>query len=224
MVMIGSRWLDNGAGYRKPPTRRAAALMLLVAAVAPFAGPTSPAASSGPASVPTPVWAVRPPVHVARVGLDVATVDGNIFAIGGFDPGRSGVFNSVESRQTDGSGAWSAVAPMPTARANVAVAALGGAVYAVGGFTDELTLDTVEKFDPASGAWSSETRLPAPRGAAGAAALGDPLYVAGGLVTPRSGPGDEEGNAPLFLFYPTKQKRDPGAPVPTPPGGRGAGA
>ena len=210
--MIESICPDGGARRgRSRSWRPGVALMLLVAAAAPFAGPTSPAAATDPA--PTTGWAARPPVQVARVGLDVATVNGNILAIGGFDPNQPGVFSSVEARRVDGSGTWTTVAPMPTARANTAVATLAGTVYAIGGFTDEQTLDVVEKFDPATGSWSAGTKLPAPRGAAGAAALGDLLYVAGGLVT--VGPDDDEITASVLAYSPTKQTWTSVAPMPT---------
>jgi N-acetylneuraminic acid mutarotase len=209
--MIGSIWLNGGARRgRSRSWRPGVALMLLVAAAAPLAGPTNPAAADDPA--PTTGWAARPPVQVARAGLDVATVNGSILAIGGFDPNKPDVFSSVEARPVDGSGTWRTVAPMPTARANAAVAVLGGTVYAVGGFTNDQTLDTVEKFDVATGSWSSGTKLPAPRGAAGAAALGDLLYVAGGSVT--VGP-DDEITASVLVYSPMKQSWTSVAPMPT---------
>jgi hypothetical protein len=89
------------------------------------------AASDG-AVVPTG-WTPRPPLLAARIGLDVATVSGEILAIGGFDPGKPAVLASVEARKATGGAPWRTVAPLPTARANAAAAELGGAVKDSGG-------------------------------------------------------------------------------------------
>lgn len=167
------------------------------------------AASDG-AVLPTG-WTPRPPLQVARIGLDVAKVSGEILAIGGFDPGQPEVFASVEARKITGGSPWRTIAPLPTARANAAAAELGGAVYVAGGFSDDATLDTVERFDPVSGSWSPSTRLPAPRGAAAAAALGGLVYVAGGL-TPVS-PTDDEITDSVVAFNPQTKTWAPVAPM-----------
>jgi kelch-like protein 2/3 len=120
----------------------------------------------------------RPSLQFARAGLDVATVDGRILAIGGFD--EEVVFKSVEARSVSGPGPWRSVADLPTARSNAAAATVGGFVYAVGGFTDEEVLAAVDKYDPKTNRWTPARSLPRPRGAAGAAGLDGLLYVAGG--------------------------------------------
>ncbi len=157
-------------------------------------------------------WTPQPPLQVARVGLDVATVNGTIVAVGGFNPLKPGVFNVAEANRADGDGTWTRVPPMPTARANAAAAELGGLVYVSGGFTDEDTLNVVETFDPAIGSWSTATSLPQPRGAAGAASLGGLLYVAGGLI-----PGQKEDviTNSVVAYNPKKQVWTAVAPMPT---------
>ena len=59
-------------------------------------------------------WTARPPLRQARGGLGVATVDGQILAIGGFD--ELSYFGVVEARRVKGRGVWRDLAPTPTAR------------------------------------------------------------------------------------------------------------
>jgi N-acetylneuraminic acid mutarotase len=158
-------------------------------------------------------WIQQPSIQVPRVGLDVATVNGQILAVGGFDPAKPHVFASVEAHQVTGNLPWRTITPMPTARANAAAAELGGAVYVAGGFTDEETVDVVERYDPATGSWSRSPALPDPRGAAGAASLGGLLYVAGGLI-PVS-PTEDQITASVVAFNPATQQWTKVAPMPT---------
>jgi N-acetylneuraminic acid mutarotase len=193
------------------------ALMPLVALAAPNGGPgrVHPRLelSASTVTAPSTGWSQLPPLQVARAGLDVATVNGDILAIGGFNPVKPGVFNLVEAHRADAAQSWRPLTPMPTGRANAAAAELGGSVYVVGGFDDEQTFDVVEKYDPATGSWSPSPRLPAARGAAAAASLGGLLYVAGGSMT--VGPDDDEITASVVAFNPVKQSWASVAPMPT---------
>jgi N-acetylneuraminic acid mutarotase len=154
------------------------------AAVALTAGPALAAAGGSG-------WAQRPPLTHARPGLDVATVDGTIFAIGGFDPNSSQANNAVafvETRLTAGAGTWHDIAPLPTARSNAQVAVLNGRVYVAGGAAGPSDLDQLDIYDPSTGSWTSGTKLPQTRSAGAAAALNGRIYVAGGAVDGGSSP------------------------------------
>src|SRR5207244_3475605 len=76
------------------------------------------------------------PMAMARVGLAAATVDGKIYAIGGFDS-NSSVKNTEEVHDPACTSPcpipWTAVASMPTARAGLAVIPVDGKIYAIGG-------------------------------------------------------------------------------------------
>jgi len=61
-------------------------------------------------------WVKRPPLTFARAGFGVATAEGRIFAIGGFDPKPVTLVDSVEVRGLEDPGTWQVVAPMLTAR------------------------------------------------------------------------------------------------------------
>lgn len=170
-------------------------------------GPDLAGAEAGSSSQ----WMALPPLRQARAGLDVATVDGRILAIGGF--AQDNAFNVVEARSVRGAGTWRDLAPLPTARANLATAEVGGLVYAVGGFTAVDTLKVVEKFDPRSGRWATGLPLPQPRGGPGAAGLGGLLYVAGGLI-PLTGNNFAITNS-MIVYNPKNNTWRSVAPMPT---------
>src|SRR5215475_11762063 len=132
------------------------ALMSLAAVAVSYGGlsQTHPRVQLAATEVVAPSgWTQRPPLQVPRIGLDVATVAGDIFAIGGFDPAEPDVFSSVEGRSVAANHPWHTVAPMPTARANAAAAELNGSVYVAGGFTNDATDDVVVRYDPLTDWW-----------------------------------------------------------------------
>src|SRR6266702_6461538 len=81
-------------------------------------------------------WTQRAPLNHGRGGLDAATVNRRILAIGGFDPQGPRGNNSVdfvEARLNGGDGTWHDIAPLPVPRSNAQVAVLDGLVYVTGG-------------------------------------------------------------------------------------------
>src|SRR5215218_9103643 len=108
-------------------------------------------------------WTAQPSLGHARAGLAGATVNGEIFAIGGFS--FTELFDVVEARSTGGAGQWRDVTPsMPTPRANVSTAELDGIIYAIGGIGGgDVSLDVVEQYDPAASSWTTGVPLPEPR-------------------------------------------------------------
>ena len=132
--------------------------VMTVLFVTAFAGPaiSAPASAAGSDVAGDEVgrssqWIARPPLRHARGGLGVATVGGQILAIGGFD--EDTLFDVVEARRVSGSGRWRDLAPLPTARTNLATAEVGGLVYAVGGLDGVDNSDVVETFNPTTGRW-----------------------------------------------------------------------
>jgi N-acetylneuraminic acid mutarotase len=156
-------------------------------------------------------WIARPPLRHARGGLGVATVGGQILAIGGFD--EDTIFDVVEARRVSGTGRWRDLAPLPTARANLATAEVGGLVYAVGGIDDVDNSDVVETFNPTTGRWATSVPLPQPRAFAGAAGLGGLLYVAGGEV--KLAPDTYEATNSVLVYDPKQNTWRSVAPMPT---------
>src|SRR5206468_3550529 len=96
-------------------------------------------------------WTTKAPMPTARYGLGVATVDGILYAVGGWN--GSSHLSTVEAYNptTD---TWGTKASMPTARADVGVAVVNGILYAVGGGNSSGVLTTVEAYDPATDTWA----------------------------------------------------------------------
>jgi N-acetylneuraminic acid mutarotase len=122
------------------------------------------------------VWFSMAPMPTARAGLAAATVNGKIYAIGGFN---GGWLNTVEVYDPS-SNTWSTAAPMPTARSSLAAAVVNGEIYAIGGYRSGY-LNTVEVYDPSSNTWSTAPLpMPTARAALAAATANGNIYAIGG--------------------------------------------
>lgn len=76
---------------------------------------------------------------------------------------------------------WTRGAPMSARRHHVAAAALAGKLYVVGGRSDtDLSLSSVERYDPGTGAWESTTPLPLGSGGLGVVSLGGRILAISG--------------------------------------------
>src|SRR5678816_2194085 len=82
----------------------------------------------GPMEKTTVTWIRRSPLNVARGGLTDATVDGTVYAIGGFTSGFGAELDAVEVYDA-ARDRWRRVAPLPTARGCPAAATAHGHVY-----------------------------------------------------------------------------------------------
>jgi hypothetical protein len=102
------------------------------------------------------------------------------FVVGGMED-----MNALSSvgRYDVSSGMWHEAAPMATERVQFGLCKVScGEVYAIGGENlDDVTLATMERYDPGLDTWSAALPLPRPRYAHCACAVGDALYVLGGI-------------------------------------------
>jgi N-acetylneuraminic acid mutarotase len=132
----------------------------------------------------------------------VATADGRICAIGGWD-GTSQTYATVEI-YSPASDTWSTGASMPTSRDDMAAArGTDGRIYVFGGQAGNLgaPLATLEIYDPSSNLWTTGAPLTTARNSPAAAAgtdgriyalggddanLGDPPYASVEAYTPSS--------------------------------------
>lgn len=77
-----------------------------------------------------------------------------VYVIGGYDRVEERFLNTVDCYDTR-DGVWLDVAPMKTARIRHGVATLDGMIYAVGGqCDDDVSVRTVERYDPVSNKWT----------------------------------------------------------------------
>jgi hypothetical protein len=191
------------------------ALALVAAAIPPAtsAPPPEQGISADDEAGSSRRWVPQPPLRHARAGHSVVTVDGKIFAIGGF---RSSTrLDSVEARRVTGHGVWRDMPPLPTARSNHVAAELHGLVYVAGGF--DLTgnlVNVVEVFHPKSGRWTTGVPLPERRAGAGGAVLDGLLYVAGGGV--RLSDGTYPAVSSMIVYDPSTGAWRSAAPMPAP--------
>lgn len=128
----------------------------------------------------TDSWAERTPMPTARGALSVTELDGQLYAIGGYD--RTANNASVEVYDPVRN-VWAARAALPTPRDHLASATVAGKVYAIGGRVNgdyHRNLSVTERYDPAADRWQRVADLPTARSGITAAVVGGKIYVFGG--------------------------------------------
>jgi N-acetylneuraminic acid mutarotase len=114
----------------------------------------------------------------ARAGLAVATLENQVYAIGG--EAAEGVTGVVE-RFDAGAAAWTALAPKPLAVADVGAAAIGGLIYVPGGrLASGAVSDRLEVYDPGQNRWESRAAMPVALSGYALAAFEGQVYLFGG--------------------------------------------
>jgi len=86
--------------------------------------------------------------------------------------------NSVTRK--DGAQWWLTYSDMPTARFGLTCSVVNDSIYAIGGIDGDMSLASVECFDPATDSWSTKTDMPTKRSHLGSAVVDDRIYVIGG--------------------------------------------
>lgn len=128
----------------------------------------------------TDAWTEGAPMPTARGALSVAVLDGQLYAIGGYD----GKANSAAVEAYDPARrVWTSRAPLPTPRDHLAAAAASGKIYAIGGRLNgdyRRNLSVTEAYDPGTDRWSRAADLPTARSGITAAEVGGKIYVFGG--------------------------------------------
>ncbi len=176
-------------------------------------------------------WASHAPLPRELSHVGVASLNGKLYAFGGFtnvvhiDP------QSVSFEYDARHDRWTRLPDMPARLGSVGVAAVDGKLHLIGGRESrrietipglpfELGFGTVRThfvYDPARRTWSTAPQLPAEaRDHAGIAVLGDRIHVIGGRVE------DVDQNLARHDVYDARTRRwTEAAPLPTP---RSAGA
>uniref|UniRef100_H0XLW3 Kelch like family member 35 n=1 Tax=Otolemur garnettii TaxID=30611 RepID=H0XLW3_OTOGA len=129
-------------------------------------------------------WIKVASLHKGRWRHKMAVVQGQLFAVGGFDGLQR--LRSVE-RYDPFSNTWAAAAPLLEAVSSAAVAPCAGRIYVIGGAgqdginTDKLI--KVQCFDPKVDQWSLRSPAPFSQRCLEAVSLEDIIYVVGGLMS-----------------------------------------
>jgi N-acetylneuraminic acid mutarotase len=165
----------------------AVAVAALAAALALW-GRGSPAIAQSPELSGLPEvngWRLAAALLEPRSEQAIAELDGRIYAIGGYPPGR--IPSALVQVYTVAADRWEVGPPLPAPMHHAMAAAAGGRLYVIGGEFDgagtgrpEVYLNTVYELDPRVGAWSPRAPMPTNRSAGGAAVIGGRIYVAGG--------------------------------------------
>jgi len=122
-------------------------------------------------------WSVLAPMLEPRSQTGVAVLDGHLYVVGGVNKNRS-VLRSVEKYSFE-SNKWSYAGMLKVGRASPAVAAAAGSLYVIGGYeTDDInffkaqiTISSVEQYDPIRNVWDEAPSLPDSRSEAAAVVL-----------------------------------------------------
>jgi N-acetylneuraminic acid mutarotase len=130
-------------------------------------------------------WSMGTAMPLPRSEHAIAELDGKIWVLGGYPPGRL-PSNLVQIYDTK-TGRWSLGPQLPQPIHHTHVAAVGGKIYVLGGEVDGASTGRPEKFvsevwmhDPAVGGWTKRAPMPTARGGGGKAVIDGKIYVAGG--------------------------------------------
>ena len=130
-------------------------------------------------------WSMGAAMPLPRSEHAVAEVNGKIWVLGGYPPGRLPsnlvqIYDPATSR-------WSLGPQLPQPIHHTHVAAVGGKIYLLGGEIEGASTGRPEKFvsnvwmhDPAVGGWVARSPMPTARGGGGKAVIDGKIYVAGG--------------------------------------------
>ncbi|XP_007979289.1 kelch-like protein 17 isoform X3 [Chlorocebus sabaeus] len=125
----------------------------------------------------TGTWTSVAAMSTRRRYVRVATLDGNLYAVGGYD--SSSHLATVEKYEPQVN-AWSSVASMLSRRSSAGVAVLEGALYVAGGNDGTSCLNSVERYSPKAGAWESVAPMNIRRSTHDLVAMDGWLYAVGG--------------------------------------------
>ncbi|MFJ6166095.1 S8 family serine peptidase [Micromonospora orduensis] len=156
-------------------------------------------------------WAGIPDLPAAVFDNAAANLDGDIYSVGG--GGGSGLERSAW-RYDPTVGVWSALPDLPTARSKPVAAAVGGKLYVLGGWgADDVTVPSVDVYDPNAGTWTTVAGAtnPFPAAAAGQAVAGGRIYLVGGCLDSDCAVSDR-----LVVFDPATGAFSTGAAYPHP--------
>src|SRR5882724_2818063 len=137
-------------------------------------------------------WTLKQHMPTPRYNLQVAAVNGKIYAIGGSGGSGEDCQNAncrtVEEYDPQHN-TWTTRAPMPTTHgpSGAARGVVNGIIYVAGGSADNRQLSTVEAYDPVTNTWSTIPPMPTARDAPGGAALNGIFYAIGGILSGGAG-------------------------------------
>ncbi|HEY0139724.1 MAG TPA: hypothetical protein VGF48_02450 [Thermoanaerobaculia bacterium] len=130
-------------------------------------------------------WSMGHAMPLARSEHGVAELDGKIWVLGGYPPGR--LPSNLVQIYDPAAGRWTLGPRLPQPIHHTHAAAVGGKLYVIGGEIDgastgrpEIFVNHVWMHDPAIGGWVQRASMPTARSGGGKAVIDGKIYVAGG--------------------------------------------
>jgi peroxiredoxin/N-acetylneuraminic acid mutarotase len=160
------------------------------------------AASAALAQFPPSPWKKGAPFPEPDEELYGVTVNGKLYAIGGWGEGKA---RGVNYEYDPASDKWTKKTSMPRPAHHAALAAANGKIYVFGGFVAPeksplpigaawQPIDDVWEYDPVADSWKALAPLPGKRGSAVAVEAFGKIHVIGGATTVQG------SKAPFFTF------------------------
>jgi N-acetylneuraminic acid mutarotase len=171
--------------------------MYVFAGLAPVWKPVGMVYEYDPA---TDHWTKKKTMALPSHHVAFTTYHDKIYAFGGFVLPESGppawvpIDNAWEYDPV--ADTWKALAPMPTKRGAALAAVVGDLIYVIGGATTiagsketavhparpQMSVGTVEEYDPLKNTWRERSPMPTPRNHAAIGVVNGKIYVIGGRV------------------------------------------
>ncbi len=131
-------------------------------------------------------WQQRAALPTPTFGTDAATLNDEIYLVGGYRTGGGSTTTGLISDLQIYSptlNIWRSGPSLPTALAYYQSAVVNGKLYIIGGSNGNAALASMWIFDPASQQWSAGASMATARAFASAGVINDKIYVAGGTAT-----------------------------------------
>jgi N-acetylneuraminic acid mutarotase len=135
-------------------------------------------------------WSLKAPLPKARSNFHASTVNGIVYAIGGYFESATGLQVRARVDTYDvASNSWSQKRSLPEALLPHGTTSINGRIYVAGGWTNGRLSKRLHVYDPATDTWTRKADLPftIDRYAGHQATIGGKLYVYAGVTVNADG-------------------------------------
>jgi len=135
----------------------------------------------------TDTWSRKVDMPTRREDIAACTVNGKIYAIGGYPPNAWVGLKTVEMYDP-GTDTWTRKADMPLGVGMLNARVVRGKIYAVGGRPDLKSRPYVQEYDPTTDTWTRKADMLVATSQMGSVVLGDKIIVFGGWLWSMNSP------------------------------------
>jgi N-acetylneuraminic acid mutarotase len=126
-------------------------------------------------------WSPVASMSMSRKSFQTEVIDGEIYAIGGYEYKSETYFSSVEVYDPS-TNAWTTLAPMSTARSFFQAEIIDGKIYAIGGTFGSTYLSSTEVYDPSTNTWTTLAPMSTARDVFQTEVIDGKIYAIGGYT------------------------------------------